>query len=343
MLRMIFLRMIFLSTALYLQPVLAETLPWVEYTHNVGVDDHRTDELMLQFIGAGGVYLAYGQQAVLADPFYSNPPLSKLALFRALQPDKPLIDAHLPPLNWVRAILLGHAHYDHALDVPYILQQLPGSVGVYGSNTMKNVLAPIAQSERLTALNPVMATATSPGGWVYINPFLRVLAIESQHSRHLGPWTFFDDQVIVPRAHLPQRATQWPSGIILNYVIDWLDAQDKPVFRVLYQSSAASAPHGFPPESVLHDGKGFDVAILSVASADKAKDYPAALLDLINPRHVVAIHWERFWQPYSPGNAQPLNKKSLHAFFAGLDQLAGTFTPYLPQRGAWLSLPAAPM
>jgi metal-dependent hydrolase (beta-lactamase superfamily II) len=47
-----------------------------------------------------------------------------------VQADTAAIDAGLAgvPLDQLRAIVSGHAHYDHFLDVPHVLEKAPGAI-----------------------------------------------------------------------------------------------------------------------------------------------------------------------------------------------------------------------
>jgi len=40
----------------------------------------------------------------------------------------------------VLAVLVGHAHHDHLMDLPYVWQKRPGAT-LYGNFTMGNILA----------------------------------------------------------------------------------------------------------------------------------------------------------------------------------------------------------
>lgn len=304
--------------------------------------------LEVQFLGAGGVYLRQDGQALLGDPFFSNPPLRDWLPWRSLQVRPEVIDAHLPPLDAVQGVLVGHVHFDHALDVPHVAGRLPASVKVYGSETLPNLLATFLPPERLVNLSPRMTKAGQGGEWQYLNPQLRVLPIQSGHAPHLGSTVLASEQVTQPPARPPASALDWQSGTNLNYVIDFLDdgqpENAKQVrFRIFYQSSASSAPTGFPPRWLLDDGVPFDLALLCAANFDHVSDYPEQILQQIRPRQVMLIHWERFWDEYDTNTARPLPGLD----FAGLEQrirsvLDDSVPVWLPQRTAHIQLRHTP-
>lgn len=295
------------------------------------------DTLQVQFLGAGGVFLRLGSQALLGDPFFSNPPLSHW-LFHTLRVKPEVVDAHLPPLDGVQGILVGHAHFDHALDVPYVAGRLPESVKVYGSETVPNLLAPLLPGTRLVALGAHVVQAGAGGQWLYLNPQLRILPIRSEHAPHVGKRLFGGGHVTAPMAAPPRRALDWKAGTNLNYVIDFL-ADGQVRFRIFYQSSASSAPVGFPPEWLLQDGVPVDLALLCAANYDHVTDYPEGILRTLKPRQVMLIHWEQFWDDYRTDTATPLPGLDFGELEARIRSVLTDGTPvWLPMRGAHIQL-----
>ena len=73
--------------------------------------------LSLSWLGVAGYALSYEGHTVLIDPYVTRLSLAEVARGRALPPDHSLVDAHVPTAD---AILIGHTHFDHALDAPAI-------------------------------------------------------------------------------------------------------------------------------------------------------------------------------------------------------------------------------
>ncbi|HVL02738.1 MAG TPA: hypothetical protein VM553_23120 [Dongiaceae bacterium] len=274
------------------------------------LESETSRNLVVQFLGAGGVFLHYGDQSLMGDPFFSNPPVTDWLLLRDLKSLPDVIDANLPPLDQVRGILVGHGHFDHAMDVPYIAQKLPASVNVYGSNTVRNLLVPELAAERLVGLDSKMAHDQKGGEWVQVSPRLRVLPIYSEHAPHFGETLMASGQVEQPLTHRPGDALDWKAGPNLNYVIDFLDVETggepRVAFRLFYQSSASNSPLGFPPHWLVDDGVPFDLALLCAANYSHVRGYPQDVLAYLHPRQVLLIHWEKFWDDYSTTQATPL-------------------------------------
>ncbi|MEZ5508994.1 MAG: MBL fold metallo-hydrolase [Gammaproteobacteria bacterium] len=295
------------------------------------------DQLTAQFLGAGGVFLRVGDQALLADPFFSNPPMGRWLLGRELPVKTDVIDAHLPPLEQVQGVLVGHGHFDHAMDVPYVMSKLPADIKVYGSETIPNLLAAQLPAQRLIDLTPQMADAVRPGQWLYLNPQLRILPIASEHSPHLGSIVFASDKIRSPMTSAPRRTFDWQAGTNVTYVIDFLDPEQQVQYRVFYQSSASGAPVGFPPSWLLQDGIPFDLALLCAANFNHVEGYPEGVLGQIKPKQVMLIHWEQFWDDYSTTEATPLPGLDFAALEIRIRSVLDASVPvWVPMRGAYI-------
>ena len=61
----------------------------------------------------------------------------------------------------------------------------------------------------------------------------------------------------------------------MAYVIDFLNDEKQPVYRIFYQDAASAEQEGVVPD--LNDDKGFDVAIICPASFGKSTTTPNPL------------------------------------------------------------------
>jgi hypothetical protein len=197
-------------------------------------------------------------------------------------------------------MLVGHAHYDHLMDVPLVARRLPRDAVIYGSETAAHILAAAPElGIAVETVNDRAATPGSPGRWIRPGKGrFRFMAVESGHAPHFAGMRFFDGSYRKDLKRLPRFARRWVLGQPFSFVIDILDpAGGEPVFRIFYQDAATSPPQGFPPP--LGDGKGYDLAVLCVASAGKVEDHPGAILRHLDPKAVLLIHWEDFFRPQS--------------------------------------------
>ena len=77
----------------------------------------------ITYLGTGGFLIERGQSAILTAPFFSNNSLSRVGLWN-LKVKESTISRYIPNLKNVQAILVGHAHYDHLLDITLLLPHL---------------------------------------------------------------------------------------------------------------------------------------------------------------------------------------------------------------------------
>jgi L-ascorbate metabolism protein UlaG (beta-lactamase superfamily) len=290
----------------------------------------------LRFLGVGGFLIRYTAQGttdtLLTGPFYSNPTLGEIASQR-VNPDGRLIDALLPPeADEARAIFVGHGHYDHLMDVPWIATHRAKRAVVYGNDAVVDTLATVgvpAASLQSHVNHPCEWTGECPAGHAPWKPFhvpgmrLRVWAVLSEHSPQFTlPWPvsrIFPDAVhlwrgepLEPPATPPERPGDWAEGTTLAYVFDFLRAgaardddwdSDAVAFRVYYQDSAARRPFGVPPALVRgpYTGTGrrtsVDLALLCVGGSKQIAGQPGELLRALAPRWAVGSHWEDFFNP----------------------------------------------
>ncbi|HEX2188669.1 MAG TPA: MBL fold metallo-hydrolase, partial [Longimicrobiaceae bacterium] len=262
------------------------------------------DSAEVTYLGVGGWMIRVGSDAVLTAPFFSTPRLSSVGLGRSIRPDTARIDermgALLPDREGVRAVLVGHSHYDHLMDVPYVARRYLPGVPVYGNAAMLQLLAGDPVRPRLVSLEEDAGTHEAPGRWTYPHPdsTVRFMAIRSGHAPHaLGVKVFRRGQR-EERGELPSNAWEWSEGEVLAYVVDFLEPGTGRVrFRVHFQDAASDAPLGFPPPWTGQDAAPFDLAIVCAGSFREAGDYPGGIVGALRPRQVLVGHWEDFFRP----------------------------------------------
>lgn len=312
--------------------------PWLDSgSYRVG-DNKQTNKayLRIQYLGTAGVLIGDQQHDLLTDPFFSNPPISDLLLFKDLQPNREIINHYLPNLVTVKGLLIGHGHYDHLMDVPGIAAKLPGNSKIYGSLTALNQIAGKVSVPTVNLL-PYLDKPI-PERWLYLSSAVRFMPIEAGHSTHIAGYTFAADQVLQPMKTPPGSALAWQCGQSLGYVMDWLN-NDKVIFRALFLSSATGYPKGLPPRELLNDNIPFDLLLLPVAKYHTVADYPAGLLTTLKPRFILMIHWEKFWQPYEPGKEAAVSEAGVAGFIELIQRHAPEARYFLPRRLAILELP----
>jgi hypothetical protein len=290
------------------------------------VPEPAVGEVQVTFLGVAGFLIRYrtseGYETVMTAPLYSNPTIGEIAT-QPVAPDDRLIEALLPPqdeLLDVKAILSGHSHYDHLMDVPYVALNRATRASIYGNDAMKSLLAPIAKKlgrrqlisleDGAKALEKLRCAGDCPLGYTAIDDRIRVWPILSEHSpqfkvpflseKEFPPVQLWRGQLAEPRKDLPTRPGEWVEGTTLAYLIDFLDApRGKIAFRVYYQDSATREPFGFPPECLIK-GRNVDLALLCVGGSEtlnRKEQNLVALIRRLEPRFVMGAHWEDFFNP----------------------------------------------
>ena len=244
-------------------------------------------------------------------PMYSNPSAPEVAL-SDIHSDVERVDALLREnLNDTRAILVGHSHYDHAMDVPFVALNRARSADVVGNSALKKILAPIdddllgkAPPTKVVSLEGQDACSQSHR---IVGTRFAVRAIHSEHSPQAGPGlvrhlldvpelTLWRGEPLDPLAVLPTRAGGWPAGTTLAFLIDVLEPdRDDVAFRIYYQDSPTRTGIGYPPSCLA--GRPVDLAILTVAGSSELPRFPTDIVGAVKPRFVMGVHWEDFFVP----------------------------------------------
>lgn len=257
-------------------------------------DDSKID---VQYLGVGGYLIRYGDTAIMTAPSFTNPSLFKLASLTHLTTDKELVDRLMPPAGDVDMMLVGHAHYDHLLDVPYVMNRHTPKAHVYGSKTMTHLMAPAIEKARVHNVLDRAATDSQPGEWVYnARKTVRILPIRSQHAPHFMGVTLGKGHYDEDLESLPRTILGWLEGETLAYLIDFLDDRGNAIFRIHFQDAASQPPKGFMPPAINNDGTGrVDLVIFCVASYDEVEGYPEGIIEYSQPRAAILGHWEDFF------------------------------------------------
>lgn len=252
--------------------------------------------LTIQYLGVGGQLFRFGQHAIMTAPSITNPHFLALGPFMPISADTDMIDRHLPDVSDVESILVGHAHYDHLMDVPYVIQAKAKKAHVYGSKTMTHSIASAVDKSRLHAVNDSMAELKTAGQWHYNkSKTIRFMAIKSTHAPHFMGINIMTGTYEEDLESLPWHAFGWKEGQTLSYLIDFLGSEEEILHRVYYQDAASQEPLGLLPKLVARDQKRVDIAIITPASFSQVDNYPESIMGDTQARHFILGHWEDFF------------------------------------------------
>jgi L-ascorbate metabolism protein UlaG (beta-lactamase superfamily) len=133
-----------------------DTARELNWRRRAGVD--LPPGLTVQWLGTSGFRLAYEGHSVLIDPYVSRAPASAMLRPAAVLPSRACIDRWLP--ERCDAVLIGHTHFDHALDAPLIAER--DGARVYGSRSMHNLMAMYGRPEAAVEVVPYQVYEIGP-------------------------------------------------------------------------------------------------------------------------------------------------------------------------------------
>jgi L-ascorbate metabolism protein UlaG (beta-lactamase superfamily) len=299
----------------------------------------------MHYLGNGGWIFQRDNDVIATAPFVSQP-----RWYSFLSPGHPkrrLIDEVIPDMSGAGIILVGHAHYDHAMDLPYIAKRKAPNAQIWGGPTVVNTLAAVPTlADRLHTIDfETAAHGDTPGPWITSKTApIRFMPLRSTHAPHFAGLKFLPTgSVREKQTKLPCCPFWWKEGETLAFVIDFLDARRENVeFRIYFQDAASRPGTGIMPIFTGRDAARVDVAILCVAGFDQVVGNPEHILANVQPRYIVGGHWEDFFaRSFKDRPLRPAFGTSLEAFHRRARKV--TSAPiYLPEPGQQFSFPIQP-
>jgi hypothetical protein len=265
-------------------------------------------------LGVSGFIIRSGRTAVMTGPAFTHPGLTRVMtpVVAHIRSDTAEVDRQLRRLlgpalaetAGVSSILIGHGHYDHLMDTPYIARRYLPAATIYGGLTTKRILMGDAwlreHAKNIDSLfaGESVGTPTHVGRWAYTpDGAMRFMALASTHAHNFWFVTVAPGRADEDATHLPTTGWGWKMGDPYSWLIDVLDASRRPVFRVLYQDAATDPSHIFLPPFPSVDRRDVDLAIICAGNFDKVPGYPTFLIETLRPRYVIVGHWEDFLRP----------------------------------------------
>jgi hypothetical protein len=274
------------------------------------------------YLGIMGWVVRKGGSALLTAPMFSNPSLLRTG-FDAIAPDTARIDRALDSLRIelgdVSVILSGHGHYDHLMDVPYVMQRRAPRARLVLNRTSAHQIAPWGLSDPHEVVDDSASDAESVGRWIRVGD-IRVMALRSQHGPQFAGYLLYAGERTRDLEERPRTANDWLEGRSHAYLVDFLE-RERVVFRLYYQDAVAEGPMGLVPEALFDsgspDGRRVDLALLVPTTFAEVKWHPEATLDNVRPGHVLLGHWEDlFRSPFE--EPKPLGLTDYGRFVARL-------------------------
>ena len=304
--------------------------------------------ISVTYLGVSGLLIEHRGRVLLTAPFFSNPSLGMVSprltrLLRStprISSDTLAIDRLLPhSADRATAILVGHGHYDHLMDIPYIAVRRATSSRIFGGPSVRHMLMGDSTlrsngGQRVVAISLGEAGSRNRRGvWYYTSDSAyRFMALVAGHAPTYRALThsylFTLGSVDADLDSVPHTAGEWKLGEPYAYLIDVLsDDRRATVFRVYFQDAPSEPPLGFPPTEVLAE-RGLDLAVLCGATSSNVPNTPDSLLKLLKPAQVIVAHWEDFFRQQTlPIQLGPGTE---------LDELRESLTKSLPPSVPWI-------
>jgi L-ascorbate metabolism protein UlaG (beta-lactamase superfamily) len=247
---------------------------WLKrFPEHLAWDGPSDGRAVLRSLGTAGFTLDVDGHILAIDPFLTRPGLLTTA-FARLEPHTELLQREIPRCE---SILVGHAHFDHALDAP-VVGQLTGAT-VYGSESVAN-LCRAAGHDRFVSVT---------AGQRYALPYGEALPIASRHGRVYFNRVTLPGDIEVPPPW-PPRMREMPHGPVLTWWARW---GDQTILHV------DSADYDTPSlEALVREGLHADTVCLCAIGRHYRPGYTHEILQILQPRRVVPCHFDWFFSPW---------------------------------------------
>src|SRR5262245_14035321 len=116
--------------------------------------------LEIEWLGVSGYRIAYAGQTLYVDPFVSRVPLSYLLRRQTTLPDPDQIERHFPAGESVAGVLVGHTHWDHAVDAPALARRC--GCMAYGSRSLGALMRLHGLGDRVVEVEPYRTYELGP-------------------------------------------------------------------------------------------------------------------------------------------------------------------------------------
>jgi L-ascorbate metabolism protein UlaG (beta-lactamase superfamily) len=235
----------------------------------------------VRWTGAAGLEFTHEGKSWLIDPYLSRAGKGSI-FFGRPQADRERISRYLDSLpGRLQAVIVGHTHLDHALDIPEIIKRLP--VPLIGSRSLETLMALHGMPGRVTVCKEGTRVELPGGASVTMIPSLHGLVLFGR-SPYPGE--------IVPAQRPPLKASAYCHG---------------QVFHVRLEIGGKSFLHVGTANLIDEklEGQGCDVLFLCMPGWKMVPDFHGRILSRVRPKIVVPFHFDDFSAPLSKDGRAP--------------------------------------
>lgn len=225
--------------------------------------------LDISWLGTAGFALTCEGTTVLIDPFVTRRGLRSTLTSRSLQSDPVLVDRYLPSAD---AVLLGHCHFDHAVDVPALAA---AGATVYGSASAHHLIGLSGFADRAVEVEPHRPYEVGP---------FTVRFVPSLHSKLLAGLAVPADGELTCDSLDRLGSNAYRCGQVWGIHIEVAGA-------TLYHQGSAN---------LIEDEYRYgpvDVFLCGIAGRYATRNFTTRALRTFRPTRVVAHHHDDFFRP----------------------------------------------
>lgn len=226
--------------------------------------------LSLRWLGTAGYALSYEGHCVLIDPYVTRLPLSDFLQRRVVRPDRDVIEANLPTAD---AVLIGHTHFDHALDAPAVAVR--DDCPVYGSESVGTLMRLYHRADQAVVVEPYRVYEIGPFEVTFV-PSLHAKLLLGLRVNQAGPITCEHLEGLTPQAYCCDQV--WAIHIAVAGV------------SFYHQGSADLIEDAIRHEQV-------DYFLCGIAGRQFTPAYVERALRKLEPRIVIPNHYDNFFSP----------------------------------------------
>ncbi len=229
--------------------------------------------LEIEWLGVSGYRLAYEGKSLYLDPYVSRVPLRSLLLRRQAVPRATALDRFLPKEDEAVGVLVGHTHFDHAVDAPAVARRF--GCRAYGSGSLVHLMALHGLAEQAVEVEPYRTYELGPFE-VSFTPSVHSKLIIGLAVPFAGELTCEHLDGLSPGAYRCGRV--WGIRIRVAGI-------------TLYHQGSANLIDG-----AIREGD-VDVFLAGVAGRNFTRDYWARILPKLDPSVIVPTHYDNFFKP----------------------------------------------
>lgn len=236
-------------------------------------------EVTVTWMGVAGVLVSDGKTGILIDPYVSRFDAKTVTSGTPLTPDRERIRQWVGRLGCagIRAVIVSHAHFDHALDAPGFAYET--GAPLMGSQSTRNIGLGAGLPE-------TQLVVVQPGKDIRVGDFT-LRFIESRHVPDLSgkvPYSGNIDRPLVPPRPVWDYKLGTPYAILITH----------PSGTVLHHGSA-----GYKPG--MYGGVTADVVLMAISGRKDTAAYLGEVPLAVKARLVIPIHYDDFYKPLEEG------------------------------------------